>query len=79
VTAGTPCWPPGSARQVIGTTGLSPEESETVRQAAREIAIVWAPNIRLEVNLLLGLVEEVARRLGGLGRRDHGNAPSRQG
>ncbi len=49
---------------VIGTTGLSPEQSEAVRQAAREIAIVWAPNMSLGVNLLLGLVEEVARRLG---------------
>src|ERR1700730_8374839 len=49
---------------VIGTTGLSPEEGEAVRQAARNVAIVWAPNMSLGVNLLLGLVEEVARRLG---------------
>jgi len=49
---------------VIGTTGLSPEQSEAVRQAARNVAIVWAPNMSLGVNLLLGLVEEVARRLG---------------
>src|SRR6202011_4706263 len=49
---------------VVGTTGLSADEAEAVRQAAREVPIVWAPNMSLGVNLLLGLVEEVARRLG---------------
>jgi len=49
---------------VIGTTGLSAEGAEAVREAAREVAIVWAPNMSLGINLLLGLVEEVARRLG---------------
>ena len=49
---------------VVGTTGLSDGEGEAVRQAAREIPIVWAPNMSLGINLLLGLVEEVARRLG---------------
>src|SRR5260370_5827472 len=47
---------------VIGTTGLSPEQSEAVRQAARNVAIVWAPNMSLGVNLLLGLLEEGSRR-----------------
>ena len=49
---------------VIGTTGLSVEEADGVRQAARRIPIVWAPNMSLGINLLLGLVEDVARRLG---------------
>ena len=49
---------------VIGTTGLSPDQSEVIRQAARDIPIVWAPNMSLGINLLLDLVEEVARRLG---------------
>jgi len=44
--------------------GLSPEQGDSVRQAARKIPIVWAPNMSLGINLLLGLVEEVARRLG---------------
>jgi 4-hydroxy-tetrahydrodipicolinate reductase len=48
---------------VIGTTGLSTEETEAVRQAACSVPIVWAPNMSLGINLLLGLVEEVARRL----------------
>jgi 4-hydroxy-tetrahydrodipicolinate reductase len=49
---------------VIGTTGLSPEQGDVVRQASRDIPIVWAPNMSLGVNVLLSLVEEVARRLG---------------
>ena len=49
---------------VIGTTGLSTEEGDAVRQASRRIPIVWAPNMSLGINLLLGLVEDVARRLG---------------
>ena len=35
-----------------------------MRQAARDIPIVWAPNMSLGVNVLLSVVEEVARRLG---------------
>jgi 4-hydroxy-tetrahydrodipicolinate reductase len=49
---------------VIGTTGLSVEESEGVRQAARRIPVVWAPNMSLGINLLLGVVEQIARSLG---------------
>jgi 4-hydroxy-tetrahydrodipicolinate reductase len=49
---------------VIGTTGLSPEQGERVRRAARNIPIVWAPNMSLGANVLLSVVEEVARRLG---------------
>jgi len=49
---------------VVGTTGLSPDEADAVRHAAREIPIVWAPNMSLGINLLLGIVEEVACRLG---------------
>jgi 4-hydroxy-tetrahydrodipicolinate reductase len=49
---------------VIGTTGLSPEQGERVREAARNIPIVWAPNMSLGVNVLLSIVEEVAKRLG---------------
>src|SRR3954454_16693374 len=48
----------------IGTTGLRPEQGERERQEARQIPIVWAPNMSLGVNVLLSVVEEVARRLG---------------
>jgi 4-hydroxy-tetrahydrodipicolinate reductase len=49
---------------VIGTTGLSSEEGDQVRQAAQSVPIVWAPNMSLGVNVLLSVVEEIARRLG---------------
>jgi 4-hydroxy-tetrahydrodipicolinate reductase len=49
---------------VIGTTGLSPEQGERVRRAARDIPIVWAPNMSLGINVLFSVVEEVAKRLG---------------
>jgi 4-hydroxy-tetrahydrodipicolinate reductase len=49
---------------VIGTTGLHGAEEDAVRNAARAIPIVWAANTSLGINLLMGLVEQVASRLG---------------
>jgi 4-hydroxy-tetrahydrodipicolinate reductase len=49
---------------VIGTTGLAAEQGEAVRRSAQAVAIVWAANMSLGINLLLGLVEDMARRLG---------------
>ncbi len=49
---------------VIGTTGLSSEETALIREAASRIPIVLAPNMSLGINLLLDIVEGVARRLG---------------
>jgi 4-hydroxy-tetrahydrodipicolinate reductase len=49
---------------MIGTTGLSAAETATVRAAAKRIPIVWAANTSLGINLLLGLVEQAAARLG---------------
>ena len=49
---------------VIGTTGLSATETAAVEDAAKRIPIVWAANTSLGINLLLGLVEQVAARLG---------------
>jgi 4-hydroxy-tetrahydrodipicolinate reductase len=48
---------------VIGTTGLTAEQERELRRLAARTAIVWAPNMSLGVNLLLGLVEQVARTL----------------
>jgi len=48
---------------VIGTTGLSPEQEALLQTAATRTAIVWAPNMSVGVNLLLTLVEQVARVL----------------
>jgi len=49
---------------VIGTTALDAEQDAAVRRAAKRIPIVWAANTSLGINLLLGLVEQVAARLG---------------
>ena len=49
---------------VIGTTGLSAEQAAQLRQAGTRTPIIWAPNMSLGVNLLLGLTEQVARALG---------------
>jgi 4-hydroxy-tetrahydrodipicolinate reductase len=49
---------------VIGTTGLSEREASRLHQAAERTAIVWAPNMSLGINLLLGLAEQVSRALG---------------
>jgi 4-hydroxy-tetrahydrodipicolinate reductase len=48
---------------VVGTTGLSPAQERELRGHADRTAIVWAPNMSVGVNLLLGLVEQVARTL----------------
>jgi 4-hydroxy-tetrahydrodipicolinate reductase len=49
---------------VIGTTALGEREAAAVRQAAERVPIVWAANTSLGINLLLGLVEQAAQRLG---------------
>ena len=49
---------------VIGTTGLNPAETETIRKAAAHVAIVWAPNMSLGVNLLFAMVKKTAGVLG---------------
>ncbi|HEY1799189.1 MAG TPA: 4-hydroxy-tetrahydrodipicolinate reductase [Stellaceae bacterium] len=49
---------------VIGTTGLTVDQEAAVRSAAKTIPIVWAANTSLGINLLLGLVAQVAERLG---------------
>lgn len=49
---------------VIGTTGLDDAAAAKIREAAEKTPIVWAANMSLGVNLLLGLTERVARTLG---------------
>jgi 4-hydroxy-tetrahydrodipicolinate reductase len=48
---------------VIGTTGLTPEQEAELRRLAEHIPILQAPNMSQGVNLLLALVEQVARAL----------------
>ena len=56
VAAGTPI--------VIGTTGLTPKHHALIDTAAKTIPLIQTYNTSLGVNLLRGLVEEAARRLG---------------
>jgi len=49
---------------VIGTTGFKPAEVEKIREAAKDIAIVFAPNMSIGVNVSLKLVELASRALG---------------
>ena len=48
---------------VVGTTGFEPAQMAELRRAAGRAPVVVAPNTSLGVNLLLGLVERVARAL----------------
>lgn len=49
---------------VIGTTGLSPEQSEEIHKASKEIPIVFSPNMSIGANLMFKVAEQVARLLG---------------
>ncbi len=49
---------------VIGTTGLSGEQTEQVREAAGRVPIVLAPNTSVGVNLLREVVHLLSERLG---------------
>ena len=49
---------------VIGTTGLSPTELESVEEAARVVPIMMAPNMSVGVNAAFKLIEMAALILG---------------
>jgi len=49
---------------VIGTTGLKEHDHALINAAAKEIAILQAPNMSLGVNLLFKIAAEVAKTLG---------------
>jgi len=48
---------------VIGTTGFLEEERKKIEETAKEIPIVFSPNMSLGVNLLFKLVAEVTKAL----------------
>lgn len=50
-------------KMIIGTTGFSVEEKQAIEAAAKNIAIVFAPNMSVGVTLLINLVEQAARVL----------------
>ena len=49
---------------VIGTTGFSAEQKQIIEQTAQDIAIVFAPNMSVGVNLCLKLLQMAASVLG---------------
>ncbi|WGW00830.1 4-hydroxy-tetrahydrodipicolinate reductase [Vibrio sp. YMD68] len=49
---------------IIGTTGFSEEEKKQIDEAAKEIAIVMAPNYSVGVNLVFKLLEKAAKVMG---------------
>ncbi|MEQ1766373.1 MAG: 4-hydroxy-tetrahydrodipicolinate reductase [Methylotenera sp.] len=50
-------------KMVIGTTGFSSEQKLAIETAAKNIAIVFAPNMSVGVTLLINLVEQAAKVL----------------
>ncbi len=53
-----------SKKMVIGTTGFSDEQKQLIESAAQDIAIMFAPNMSVGVNLCLQLLSLAARVLG---------------
>jgi 4-hydroxy-tetrahydrodipicolinate reductase len=51
-------------RMVIGTTGFSTEQKARIADAARDVAIVLAPNMSVGVNLCFKLLELTAQVMG---------------
>jgi len=49
---------------LVGTTGLTPEHHAMIEDAAKRVAIIYAPNTSLGINLLKDLVEQATARLG---------------
>ncbi|HEX5465032.1 MAG TPA: 4-hydroxy-tetrahydrodipicolinate reductase [Burkholderiales bacterium] len=52
-------------KMVIGTTGFEPAQRDAIRAAARDIALVFAPNMSVGVNVVLKLLDVAARALDG--------------
>ncbi len=51
-------------RMVIGTTGFSTKQKKVIQQASKDIAIVFAPNMSVGVNLTFKLLEIAAQIMG---------------
>ncbi|MCB5184882.1 4-hydroxy-tetrahydrodipicolinate reductase [Methylobacillus gramineus] len=48
---------------VIGTTGFTAEQKQQIERAAKDVAIVFAPNMSVGVTLLINLVQSAAKVL----------------
>ena len=51
------------SKMIIGTTGLSPEQIDSLKKASANLAIVFAPNMSVGVNVTLKLLEMAAKAL----------------
>ncbi|UPW19779.1 4-hydroxy-tetrahydrodipicolinate reductase [Agarivorans sp. TSD2052] len=51
-------------KMVIGTTGFSDEQKQQLKEAADDIAIMFAPNMSVGVNLVFKLLEVAAKVMG---------------
>ena len=49
---------------VVGTTGLSPSDLARVRELSKKIPIMQSPNMSVGVNVLYGVLAQVAKSLG---------------
>ena len=54
----------GNKKAVIGTTGLTAEQQQVLRATSEDIAIVFAPNMSVGVNLCFKLAELAASIVG---------------
>jgi 4-hydroxy-tetrahydrodipicolinate reductase len=50
-------------RAVIGTTGFSAQQQQQLQGHAQHLGIVWAPNMSVGVNVMLGLLKQAAQAL----------------
>lgn len=48
---------------IIGTTGLSADDEDVLKESAQKTTIIYAANMSVGVNLLLALVEQAAAKL----------------
>jgi 4-hydroxy-tetrahydrodipicolinate reductase len=51
------------SKMIIGTTGLSPEQIDSLKKASANLAIVFAPNMSVGVNATFKLLEIAAKML----------------
>ncbi len=57
----------GQTPVVLCTTGLSEDQEEVVREAAKEVAVLKSANMSLGINTLIELLKPAARALAGAG------------
>ncbi len=50
---------------VIGTTGITEDEQKEIRETAKNIPVVFAPNFSVGVNVMFKVAAEMAKILGG--------------